>query len=77
MNAHANTTIFLIYKTFIRLFLFIASNKYVYVCLMKNKPYKQINLLFIFILDKLFRMSLDKVLLYPHNKDGGKIYPPY
>ena len=67
MNAYANTTIIWIYKTFTRLFLFIVSINYLYVCRMKNKQHNQIKTLFI--------LSIDKGLLYPHNKDGGKIYP--
>ena len=67
MNAHANTTIILIHKTFTRLFLFIVSINYTYVCRMKNKQHNQIKTQFILI--------IDKGLFYPHNKDGGKIYP--
>mgnify|MGYP000129433567 CR=1 FL=1 len=57
MKARANTKIFLIYQTFTRLFLFKITLLKMYVCSMKiaytiNLSYKQIILLFIYIINK-------------------------
>ena len=70
MKARANTKIFLIYQTFTRLFLFKITLLKTYVCRMKiaytiNLLYKQIILLFIYILNK--QTSKGKNQVQPHH----------
>jgi len=61
-----STTIFLITQAKTQLFLLAPAVLYAYVCGMKKILHIQIKLLFIFILDKLFIMVIDKEFTPPY-----------